>query len=40
MFFRNRKGISAVIAVSLLLVVSVVAVIGFQNWFQTYQSTM
>jgi flagellin-like protein len=34
----NKKAISPVVATVLLLVVAVVAVIGFQNWFQTYQS--
>jgi len=34
----NKKGISPVVATALLLVVAVVAVVGFQTWFYTYQS--
>jgi len=34
----NKKGISPVVATALLLVVAVVAVVGFQTWFNTYQS--
>jgi len=34
----NSLGIGPVIATALLLVVSVVTVIGFQGWFQTYSS--
>ena len=34
----NKKAISPVVATALLLVVAVVAVVGFQTWFQTYQS--
>ena len=36
---NNKKGIGAVVATALLLVVAVVAVVGFQGWFQTFQST-
>lgn len=34
----NKKAISPVVATALLLVVAVVAVVGFQSWFTTYQS--
>ena len=34
----NKKAISPVVATALLLVVAVVAVVGFQTWFNTYQS--
>ena len=34
----NKKAISPVVATALLLVVAVVAVVGFQAWFTTYQS--
>jgi flagellin-like protein len=34
----NKKAISPVVATILLLVVAVVAVVGFQTWYQTYQS--
>lgn len=34
----NKKAISPVVATALLLVVAVVAVVGFQTWFTTYQS--
>ncbi len=37
--FYNR-GIGAVVAVSLLMIVSVVAAVGFQNWFASYQSDL
>ena len=33
-----KKAISPVVATALLLVVAVVAVVGFQSWFTTYQS--
>lgn len=36
----NKKAISPVIATALLLVVCVVAVVGFQNWYQIYSSEM
>jgi flagellin-like protein len=35
---NTKKGISPVVATALLLVVAVVAVVGFQTWFNTYQS--
>lgn len=35
---NNKKAISPVVATALLLVVAVVAVVGFQTWFTTYQS--
>ena len=35
---KSKKAISPVVATALLLVVAVVAVVGFQNWFGTYQS--
>lgn len=34
-----KKGLGAVVATSLLLVVGVVAVISFQSWYETFQST-
>lgn len=34
----NRKALGPVIAIFLLVIVSVVAVIGFQSWFQGYES--
>ena len=34
----NKKAISPVVATALLLVVAVVAVVGFQNWFISFQS--
>ncbi len=34
----KKKAISPVVATALLLVVAVVAVVGFQSWFQTYNS--
>ena len=34
----NKKAISPVVATALLLVVAVVAVVGFQTWFASYQS--
>ncbi len=36
----TNKGISPIIAISLLFVVSVFAVITFQTWFQTFQSSI
>lgn len=35
---NTKKAISPVVATALLLVVAVVAVVGFQTWFNTYQS--
>lgn len=35
----NKKAISPVIAISLLVIVSVVAVIGYQNWLTSYESS-
>ncbi len=37
--FYSKKGISPIVATSLLLVVAVLAVVGFQNWFQFYSSS-
>lgn len=34
----SRKAISPVVATALLLVVAVVAVVGFQSWFATFNS--
>ncbi len=34
----NKKAISPVVATALLLVVAVVAVVGFQAWYNTFQS--
>lgn len=36
---KGIKGISPVVATALLIVVAVVAVVGFQSWFQTYSSS-
>jgi len=36
---KKKKTISPVVAIALLLVVSVLAVVGFQSWFQTYSSS-
>ena len=36
----SKKAIGPVVATALLLVVAVVAVVGFQTWFTTYQSSM
>ncbi len=39
MIFKNiNKGISPVVAIALLLVVAVVAVVGFQSWFGSFNS--
>ena len=38
MVSNNRKGISPVVATALLLVVAAVAVVGFQTWFNSYNS--
>jgi hypothetical protein len=38
--FYSNKAIGPVVATALLLIVVVVAVVGFQNWFQSYQSSM
>ena len=35
---KNSKAISPVVATALLLVVAVVAVVGFQTWFNSYNS--
>ncbi len=35
---KVKKAIGPVIAVSLFIVVAVASVIGFQTWFNTYQS--
>jgi hypothetical protein len=36
----NKKTISGIVAIALLLVVSVLAVVGFQGWFNTYYSSV
>ena len=36
----NKKAISPVVATALLLVVAVVAVVGFQGWFQDFSSSV
>jgi formylglycine-generating enzyme required for sulfatase activity len=38
--YKNFKAISPVVATALLLVVAVVAVVGFQGWFDTFQSSL
>jgi formylglycine-generating enzyme required for sulfatase activity len=35
----NRKGISPVVATTLLLVVAVLSVVGFMSWFESFQSS-
>lgn len=37
---KQKKAISPVVATALLLVVAVVAAVGFQGWFQTFQSNI
>lgn len=37
---KGKKGIGPLIAIMLLLVVIVVAVFGFQTWFQSYQKSL
>jgi hypothetical protein len=37
---KNKKTISPVVAVALLLVVTVVAVVSFQSWFSSFQSEL
>ena len=39
-FIMSKKGLSSVVAIALLLVVSVVSVVGFNNWYQTYSSNL
>jgi flagellin-like protein len=39
-YFANKKAISPVIATALLLVVAVVAVVGFQQWYVNYSSDL
>lgn len=34
----HKKGISPVVATALLLVVAVVAIVGFETWYNTYSS--
>lgn len=36
----NKKTISPVVATALLLVVAVLTIVGFQDWFQTYSSNV
>jgi len=38
LFIKNKKTISPVVAVALLIVVTVVSVVSFQTWFSTYSS--
>ena len=38
--FKSKKGVHPVIAVSLLLVVSVISVVGFQGWFTSFSSNV
>ncbi len=38
--YYSKKCISPVVAVALLLVVAVIAVVGFQNWFDTYSTNI
>lgn len=34
----NNKAVSPIVAVALILVVAVLGVIGFQNWFNEYHN--
>ncbi len=36
---NSKKTMSPVVATALLLVISVISVVGFQNWFQTFSSS-
>ena len=36
MVYKSNKAISPVVATALFLIVAVLAVVGFQGWFQTY----
>ena len=38
MILSNKKVISPVVATALLLVVAVMAVVGFSGWFSSFQS--
>lgn len=38
--FRNKKALGVVVALSLLIVVSVTAVMTFNNWYTSYSSEM
>jgi len=38
LFIKNKKTISPVVALALLIVVAVVSVVSFQTWFSTYSS--
>jgi len=37
---KNKNGISPVVATALLLVIAVVSVVGFQNWFGNFSTTI
>ena len=37
---NSKKGISSIIAISLLLVISVTTVVSFQTWINTYTSNL
>ena len=37
LIYKNKKGFSAVVATALLLVVAVVSVVAFGNWFANFQ---
>ncbi len=39
-FMNNKKCISPVVATALLIVVAVLAVVGFQGWFGTFSSKL
>lgn len=39
-FLQSKKSLGAVVAISLLLVVSVFAVVGFNSWYSSYSSSM
>jgi len=38
--FIKKNGISPVVATSLILVVAVIAVVGFGGWFSSFQSNI
>ena len=39
-FYGNKKAISPVVGTALLLIVTVVSILSYQNWFTTYSSSI
>ena len=39
-FKKNKRGIGAVVATALLLIVAVISVVGFDSWYGTYSSEL